>query len=44
MANGQPQNGAAPNGSAGNTNTASTPVNQLQPLQAQQQVSFVKIE
>ena len=38
MANGQPQNGTVPNGSTANTNTTSTPSNQLQPLQAQQQV------
>ena len=42
MANGQPQNGAVPNGSTANTNTASAaPNNQLQPLQGQQQVHIL---
>ena len=43
MANGQPQNGTVPNGSTANTNTTSTPSNQLQPLQAQQQVYYFLI-
>ena len=42
MANGQPQNGAVPNGSASNSNAASAvPNNQLQPLQGQQQVNIL---
>ena len=38
MANGQPQNGTVANGSTVNTNAGSAQTNQLQPLQAQQQV------
>ena len=38
MANGQPQNGTVANGSTANTNAGSAQTNQLQPLQAQQQV------
>ena len=44
MANGQQQNGTVPNGSSSNSGASSTQRNQLQPLQAQQQVMHANLE